>query len=155
MSGTHGALRLIELASARMCHAISGTLGSLDEALSAQLAGRTGGTAVLDAAKALTNQLKLQQAAWVSAERPVSLAEVIALAPGLPEGIAIDVSAMPQTTVFPPITGRFVLTACRPAAASSWPAPPRICSSGSTALLLPGQSAWLCAWSTRRKRDPP
>jgi histidine phosphotransferase ChpT len=106
MSGTLGALRLIERTSARLCHALGGSVGRLNQALSAQVGEDT---ALADAAKALTSQLHLRQAAWGPANQPVSLHHLTTLAHGLPDQIGVDLSALPPGTVFPASSGRIVL----------------------------------------------
>jgi len=103
MDGTDGALRLIERTTARLCQALAGPAGLLDNVPPAEAAPNP------EAAKALTDQLRLWDAAWGPACHPVSLDQVTALARGLPGTVAVDVSALSPATVFPPPSGRIVL----------------------------------------------
>jgi histidine phosphotransferase ChpT len=113
MSGTNSALRLIELTSARLCHDISGLVGSLGNAVAASADGsaRTPAfrKAALDTAHALTTWLELRRAAWGPDAEPVSLTRIQSLAHGMPERVTVDASALGQGTVFPAATGRIVL----------------------------------------------
>jgi histidine phosphotransferase ChpT len=113
MSGTYGALRLIELASTRLCHEISGLVGSLERALSASVdraspASNTETTAS-ETAHALATRLELRRAAWGPDGDPMSLAHIRHLVRGLPEAIAVDVSALDNAALFSAATGRIVL----------------------------------------------
>jgi histidine phosphotransferase ChpT len=108
MSGTDGALRLIELTSTRLCHDISGMVGSLDHALSAPAKGAAFDPGVATA-QALTTRLELRRAAWGPDGDPMALARIQHLAAGLPEQVTVDVSALDQGTVFSASTGRIVL----------------------------------------------
>ncbi len=102
MSSTHGALRLIELTSARLCDEFGGAVALLEGAASGEARDR----AAFEAGLA---RLRLRQAAWQAAGRPVSLAQVAALANGLPEHVGVDLSSLPPATVFPGTTGRIIL----------------------------------------------
>jgi histidine phosphotransferase ChpT len=106
MSGTRGALRLIERTSARLCHALGGSVTQLNQLLSAQVRDDT---AVADAAKALTSQLNLRLAAWGPADQQLSLHHLTSLANGLSDQVAVDLSALPSAIVFPAALGRIVL----------------------------------------------
>ena len=53
--------------------------------------------------------MQLWRAAWGPAEDPFPLDRIIALARGLPNQVAVDVSALPGDTVFPAPLGRIVL----------------------------------------------
>jgi histidine phosphotransferase ChpT len=110
MSGTDGALRLIELTSARLCHDISGIVGTLDDVLSvrAQSDADTERMAS-DAAQALTTLLELRRAAWGPVDVPISLTRIQRLASGLPDQVDVDVSALKSGTVFSASVGRVVL----------------------------------------------
>jgi histidine phosphotransferase ChpT len=103
MSGTNSALRLIELASARLCHDIGDLVGSLGHASADEPTPRE------KAAFALTARLELRRTAWVPDGEPVSLARIQSLSRGMPERITVDASALDQATVFPAATGRIVL----------------------------------------------
>jgi hypothetical protein len=113
MSGTHGALRLIELTSAHFCHGISDLLGSLDDAFSDPASGAprdpNAVKTAFGAARALTARLELRQAAWGPDGGPMPRARLQALAGGLPQRVAVDISALDPNTVFPPAIGRIVL----------------------------------------------
>ncbi len=106
MSGTRGALLLIELASARVCDALLGPVTLLDDAISSQ---PEIGPAAIGAAASLSSRLKLQRAAWSSSSEALALNEVAALAEGLPDHVKADFSALPAATVFPGSYGRIVL----------------------------------------------
>jgi hypothetical protein len=106
MSGTHGALLLIELASARVCDALLGPVTLLDHAISSR---PEIGPAAIGAAASLSSRLKLQRAAWSSSGKTLPLSEVAALAEGLPDHVEVDFSALPATTIFPGFSGRIVL----------------------------------------------
>jgi hypothetical protein len=99
MAGTLGALRLIERTAVSLCRALDGTASALDRAFPAG-----GGPA-----EALINQLQLWRSAWGPAENPVPLDRIIALAKGLPNGVAVDVSALPGDMVCAAPVGRIVL----------------------------------------------
>ena len=113
MSGTYGALRLIELASTRLCQDISGLVASLECALaasenpSAYESNRQ--RSASGSAQALSVRLELRRAAWGPDGEPMSLAHIRHLARGLPDAVVIDVSALDQTAVFAAATGRIVL----------------------------------------------
>jgi histidine phosphotransferase ChpT len=113
MSGTHGALRLIELTSAHLCHGISGLVGSLDHALAATAQGvplnPNAEKMACCAAHALTARLELCCAAWGPESESMSLARIKALAAGLPEQVAVDFSAIEQTATFSSAAARLVL----------------------------------------------
>ena len=68
MSGTLGALHLIEQTAARLCRALNGSVVRLNEALSAQPQDET---AIFEAAKRLTNQVNLLEAAWGGGDQPL------------------------------------------------------------------------------------
>jgi len=106
MSGTLGALHLIEQTAARLCRALNGSVVRLNEALSAQARDET---AILEAAKRLTNQVTLLEAAWGPADQPVSLHQLACLAQGLPDHIAVNLSALAPAVVFPASLARIVL----------------------------------------------
>jgi len=110
MSGTYGALRLIELTAARLCHDISGLVESLEHALSGGAPPDAGAERkARDAALALASRLALCQAAWGPDGDKLSLARMRRLADGLPDQVSVDVSALDQGTVFSASTGRIVL----------------------------------------------
>ena len=106
-------LRLAELACARICHDLSGLLGSLVGTLElvAEDGEATEAVAIAtDIATALALRLRLLRAAWAGQPEPLDLPHLTALARGLAASrVALDVAGMPATTVFPPATGRLVL----------------------------------------------
>jgi histidine phosphotransferase ChpT len=116
MSGTDGALRLIELTSARLRHDIS---GSPERAFPATAGGAPGDPDGADNApsavqasttqRALMTRRALHHAAWGPEGEPLSVAKIQLLAGGLQERAAVDVAALDQTTVFPASTSRIVL----------------------------------------------
>jgi hypothetical protein len=105
MPGTVGALRLIEQTAASLCHALDGSASLLGQAVSAHPGP---GTAVADAADALISQLRLRRAAWGPPGSPVSLHQLTTLARALPNDVSVDVSALPETVVFPAALGRII-----------------------------------------------
>jgi hypothetical protein len=142
MSGTLSALQLIELTAARLCHALSGSVVRLNQAVSAQAGDNM---AIADAARALTKQVDLLQSAWGPADRPVSLPHVAFLAHGLPDHIAIDLSALPPATVFPPPLGRVMLNILL-LAADSLPAGGRVILAGTLEDLFVRIAGPAAAW---------
>jgi histidine phosphotransferase ChpT len=113
MSGTQGALRLIELTSARLYHDIGGLVGSLDPAFPATASDAPSDLnvdiATPGTTRTQTTRLELHRAAWGPGSEPLSLARLQRLATGLPGRTAVDISALDQTTVFPSSTGRIIL----------------------------------------------
>jgi histidine phosphotransferase ChpT len=106
-------LRLAELVCARICHDLSGLLGSLVGTLEvvAEEAGTTEATSIAtDTATALALRLRLLRAAWAGLMEPLELPRLTALALGLAAGrVRLDVSDLPAATVFSPPIGRLVL----------------------------------------------
>jgi histidine phosphotransferase ChpT len=147
MSGTHGALRLIELASARLCEAIDRSISLLDHALSAGAGDTPSEKAALHAAKALKQQLSLRRAAWEPVSHPIPLAQVAALAQGLPDNLEVDVSALPPATLFPSSVGRIVLNFLL-LSAESLPAGGRIALAGAAEDLFVRIAGPAAAWPT-------
>ncbi|WP_428491009.1 histidine phosphotransferase family protein [Rhodopila sp.] len=121
MSGTHGALRLIELTSAHLCSDLGGLVGLLDgsrppapgDPAAAAPIQPDRDTAAPAAAKALTTRLELRRAAWGPQAgpdgEPLSLARLKRMAGGLPGRVGVDLSALRPDTVFPADDGRIVL----------------------------------------------
>jgi histidine phosphotransferase ChpT len=106
-------VRLTELVTARMCHDLSGLLGSLLGMLEL-LAEEIGATEAMsistDTANALILRLKLLRAAWAGQPEPLDLPRLAALAQGLAtRRVTLDLSGLPETTVFPAAMGRLVL----------------------------------------------
>ena len=106
-------VRLTELVAARMCHDLSGLLGSLlgMVELLAEEVGETEAVSIsTDAANALILRLTLLRAAWAGQPEPLDLPRLAALAHGLSRRrVALDLSGLPETTVFPAAIGRLVL----------------------------------------------
>ena len=106
-------LRLTELVCARLCHDLSGLLGSLVGTLElvTEASEDTEAASIATAtATALALRLKLLRAAWGGQPEPLDLPQLIALARGLAtHRVGLDVSSLPATTVFPPAVGRLVL----------------------------------------------
>jgi hypothetical protein len=106
MSGTHSALRLIELASVKLCDTLIGSVASLRHALGAE---QEGGSLAAGVVESLTNRLRLQRTAWGTADLPLGLSQLAELANGLPEKIAVDFAGLPPDTVFAAPSARLVL----------------------------------------------
>ena len=106
-------LRLAELICARLCHDVSGLLGSLLGTL--ELVAEEGGASeaasiATDAANELTQRVKLLRAAWADQSEPMDLPRLTALAGGLAaRRVGLDIGGLPAATVFPPAMGRLVL----------------------------------------------
>jgi hypothetical protein len=151
MSGTYGALRLIELASTRLCHDISGLVGSLECALAASAdrlqpesnAEKTPS----ETARALATRLELRRAAWGPDGDPMSLTHVRHLARGLPEAIVVDVSALDHGALFPATTGRILLNLLL-LAADSLPSGGTVVLAGEPDDLFVRISGPVAAWPT-------
>ncbi len=112
MSGTSGALRLIELTSTRLCHDISGLIGSLDGAAGPPAGGVPVAATerpVPGTAEVLTARIELRRAAWGPDGDPMPLAQLERLAAGLPEQVMVDLSALDPSIMFAASTGRIVL----------------------------------------------
>ena len=138
MSSTHGALRIIELTSARLCDEFNGAVALLEGAASTEPQDRV-------AFEAGLARLRLRQAAWQAADHPVSLAQVAALAKGLPGHVGVDVSSLPPATVFPAETGRIVLNSLL-LAADSLPAGGIVMMAGTVDDLLIRIAGPAAAW---------
>jgi hypothetical protein len=142
MPGTISALRLIEVAAANLCQALSDSAGLLGKTLLSQPGA---GAPVADAAGALINQLHLRQAAWGPAVDPISLHQLVALAHGLPNHVALDVSALQVATVFSAALGRVVLNVLL-LAADSLPQGGCVTLAGATGDLFIGIAGPAAAW---------
>jgi histidine phosphotransferase ChpT len=106
-------LRLTELVCARLCHDLSGLLGSLVGTLElvTEASEDTEAASIVTAtATALALRLKLLRAAWGGQPEPLDLPHLTVLARGLVgRRVGLDVSGLLETTVFPPAVGRLVL----------------------------------------------
>lgn len=108
-------MRLADLVCARLCHDLSGPLGTVMG--SAELAG---GNATLaaealtllgDAAGELGRRLALFRAAWTDGLGPLSAEQIAVLAAGLPAGrkLRVDLSGLDPAIIFPAAVGRVLL----------------------------------------------
>jgi histidine phosphotransferase ChpT len=106
-------VRLAELVCARLCHDLSGLLGSLVGTLElmAEEGGITEAAAIAtDTAGALVMRLRLLRAAWAGDPEPLDLPRLTTLARGLASHrVTLDVSALSTEAVFSPAVGRLVL----------------------------------------------
>ncbi|MDA8049687.1 MAG: histidine phosphotransferase family protein [Rhodospirillales bacterium] len=111
-------LRLAEFLCARLCHDIAGSLGALMGSLelAREQPAAAEGTAeeaialANDTGRALVSRLRLLRAAWAGTGTPLDLPSLADLAQGLSRRqVALDISALPPETVFPPAIGRVVL----------------------------------------------
>jgi histidine phosphotransferase ChpT len=106
-------LRLTELVCARLCHDLSGLLGSLVgtlELVTEASQDTEAASIATDTATALALRLKLLRAAWGGQPEPLDLPRLTALAQGLARRrVGLDISGLPATTVFPAPIGRLVL----------------------------------------------
>jgi histidine phosphotransferase ChpT len=143
MSGTHGALRLMELVSAQLCHDIGGLAGTLEQALPA------GATCDPDPAKAaldaLATRLRLRRAAWGPEAGAVSPERIKLLAQGLPDRVRVDVSALGRGILLSAATGRIVLNLLL-LAADSLPAGGVVVLAGAPDDLFVRISGPVAAW---------
>jgi len=106
-------VRLAELVCARICHDLSGLLGSLLATLEL-VAEESDATEALstatDTSRALALRLKLLRAAWAGHPEPLDLPHLRALAQGLAaRTCGLDVASLPTTTILSPAVGRLVL----------------------------------------------
>ena len=124
-------LRVAELVCARLCHDLSGLIGTLHQTL--ELAPDDGEALALGrtAAAELMARLRLLRAAWSAAETSLPLAELAPLAAGLTgaRNLTLDLTGVAEATVFPPAVGRMVLNLLL-LANDSLPAGGRIALSG-------------------------
>jgi histidine phosphotransferase ChpT len=106
-------LRLSELICARLCHDLSGLLGSLVGTLELVAQEDTGLDAMaiaIDTATAMAARLKLLRAAWAGLPQPLDLPGLATLTQGVTTTrISLNVAGLPPTAVFPPAVGCLVL----------------------------------------------
>ncbi|MBV9736228.1 MAG: hypothetical protein JO209_09990 [Acidisphaera sp.] len=108
-------VRLAALLAARLTHDISGllgtTMGALELAHEDPGAGEEALQLAVDAARELGQRLRLLRAAWGPEGGPLGVADLAALAEGLPgrRRVQIDLSALPSTAAFTPAAGRLLL----------------------------------------------
>jgi len=109
-----GSLSLAELLCSRLCHDLSGLLGSLigvlEIAREEQADSETLAVAE-DTAIELTQRLKLLRAAWGQDSEPTDLAELRMFADGLfaNRRLRLDLTGMAEDVAFPPGVGRLLL----------------------------------------------
>jgi histidine phosphotransferase ChpT len=109
-----GSLSLAELLCSRLCHDLSGLLGSLigvlEIAREEQAESETLAVAE-DAAVELTQRLKLLRAAWGKDSEPADLAELRTFADSLfaSRRLRLDLLGMAEGTTFTPGAGRLLL----------------------------------------------
>jgi len=169
-------LRLTEAVCARLCHDLSGLLGSLVgtlELVTETSADKEAAAVASAAAAALALRLRLLRAAWGGRSEPLDLPRLTTLAQGLAaRRVALDVSGLPPTTVFSPEVGCLVLNLLLLAAESlprggvlrldggagdlvarlngpsaAWPA-------GLVAMLADSEEAWLGVTEPRTVQAP-
>lgn len=104
--------RLAELLTARLCHDLSGLLGSLLGTLDllAEDAAPTEATTIaIDTAATLNHRLRLLRAAWAGTAEPLDLPRLIQLGRGLAaRRIGLDPAGLPTTTTLAPAMARLV-----------------------------------------------
>lgn len=132
MAARAEALRLAEAVATRLCHDLSGPIGSLNQALElAALELSCQGEAFAlarQAAAELAHRIRLIRAAWGESDAPLALAGLRSLAKGL--RAELDLMDMPDGTVFGPPMAR-VLSNILLLANESLPQGGRIALSGS------------------------
>ena len=105
-------LHLAELVAARLCHDLSGLLGSLLgtlELLTEDTGATEAATIAVDTAVTLNRRLRLLRAAWTAAADPLDLPRLTQLAQGLASRrVALDPAGLPATTVFSPAMARLL-----------------------------------------------
>ena len=108
-------IRLAELTCARLCHDLSGLIGTVagtvEMAMADQRAPDDALSLAADASRDLTLRLKLFRAAWGLPIEPVSVAELRNLARGLPPRppITVDMTRLSDQLELPPLIGRSLL----------------------------------------------
>ncbi len=108
-------LRLADLVCARLCHDLSGPLGTIMG--SAELASENPALAaealalLTDAAGELTRRLALFRAAWSAGAGPLGTEQIESLASGLPSGrkLRVDLSELNRGVIFPAPVARVLL----------------------------------------------
>ncbi len=107
-------LRLAEQLSARLCHELSGPIGSLHQVLALLQADPANPDALALAQTAsadLVARLRLLRAAWGPESDPLDGSALVTLAAGLRNAgrVSLDLSGLAAGTRFPPTTARVVL----------------------------------------------
>lgn len=151
------ALRLAEILCARLCHDLSGPLGTVAMALEMatehlEAAGpetqdvtETLGMAG-EGARTLSNRLRLLRASWGGDGDPMDRARLAGLARGLPGRVTVDLSGLECVEPLPPAVARLALNLLM-LAAEALPAGGRATLSGSLSqglvLVIDGaHAAW-------------
>lgn len=105
-------LLLAELLSARLCHDLSGLLGSLLgtlELLTEDAATSEATSIAIDTAATLNRRLRLLRTAWAGTAEPLDLPRLSQLAQGLAaRRIALDPGGLPSSSVLAPAMARLV-----------------------------------------------
>ncbi len=115
MADLTDALQLAESLCARICHDLSGSLGTVSGMLEMMQENATAEdeplTLARESATALQQRLELLRAAWGAAPGPLSLAALRTLAAGLPRArkLAIDLDGLRADGGLAPEAGRAVL----------------------------------------------
>jgi histidine phosphotransferase ChpT len=115
MASLNESLRLVELTCARLCHELSGLVGTIGGVidLAAEEAPAAAETLVIghDAVAELAERLRLLRAAWGTDGGPLPLSNLLGLAKGRPNArrVLIDASTLPAGTVFAAAAGRLAL----------------------------------------------
>lgn len=115
MADTDQGLRFAEAMAARLCHDLSGPIGTLVNALELiDEPGEAGAEArglAADAALQLRARLRLLRAAWAPEPEALSVPGLVELGAGLPGAhrLRLDLSGFAGGTVFPGPTGRMLL----------------------------------------------
>ena len=151
MAELAASLRLVDLICARLCHDLSGLVGTVNQAL--ELAADDGspmGEAFdlgRTAAEELMQRLKLLRAAWSAAGEDLDLASLRGLAAGLSNArhLTLDLSGLPEGVVFGPAMGRMVLNLLL-LANDSLPAGGQIVLSGGADDVFIGIAGPRAAW---------
>ena len=108
-------LRLAELTCARLCHDLSGLLGTIGGALELATDGDQEPseevTLAADAARELITRLRLYRAAWGGPGEPLSLPALHDLLEGLPQArsVTVETHGLPADTVLPPVVAVIML----------------------------------------------
>jgi histidine phosphotransferase ChpT len=151
VTGMSEALRLAEMLCARLCHDLSGLLGSLigvveiarEEQPESETLAVAEGTAV-----ELGQRLKLLRAAWGMDEEPLDIIQMQTFADSLSSGrrLRLDLGGLEPEAIFPPPAARVVLNILL-LAAESLPAGGIIALSGSpTGNILTTIAGARAAW---------
>ncbi|HEY8288422.1 MAG TPA: histidine phosphotransferase family protein, partial [Acetobacteraceae bacterium] len=115
MASTRNALRLAEFVCARLCHELSGLIGTLDGALELLPDAQPSGCEPLGLARSastdMVRRLRFVRAAWGPEGEALSVSAIELLTGGLggARRLAIDFGGLPKEVVFPPAEARMML----------------------------------------------